>query len=117
MFNTNTKSRLGRKFLEVVESGRFQLPRAAGSREMELVELFKAQCRACTYHVGERPAQALHWSVPDGERDSESGEALHDDLLLAGALCGVLDEVDWPLPGGGGTLIQGKDPLDVKEGF
>ena len=117
VFNTKTKSRLGRKFLEVVESGRFQLPRAAGSREMELVELFKAQCRGCTYQVGERPAQALRWSVPDGERDPESGELLHDDLLLAGALCGALDEVDWPLPGGGGTLIQGKDPLDVNEGF
>jgi hypothetical protein len=118
-FNTLTKSRLGWGFVEVVESGRFHLPRAAEAQAEKLVDLFRAQCRACQYRVGQRPAQALHWGVPEGARDPSSGELLHDDLLLAAALCARLDNVDWPLaanPDSGG-VIQAKDPLEGNERF
>ncbi len=118
-FNTMTKSRLGWNFVEVVESGRFQLPRAADLQAEALVELFRAQCRGCQYRVGQRPAQALHWGVPEGAKNPHGGETLHDDLLLAAALCARLDSVDWPPsanPGESG-IIQGSDPLDRRERF
>ncbi len=116
-FNTLSKSRLGWRFIEVIESGRFSLPRAEGQRGEELVELLRAQARGCAYHVGQRPAQALHWGVPEGARHPATGKPLHDDLLLAAALVARLDNVEWPLEGGAVGIIQGKDPLDQKERF
>jgi hypothetical protein len=118
-FNTLTKSRLGWSFLDVVESGRFQLPRTAEMQAEELVELFRAQCRGCQYRVGQRPAQALHWGVPESARHPATGQLLHDDLLLAAALCARLDGLDWPPAGGrsGSGIIQGSDPLRSNERF
>ena len=117
-FNTLTKSRLGWQFIEVVESGRFRLPRASEPHAEELLELLRSQFRACQYQVSQRQTQALHWGVPEGARDALTGKPVHDDLLLASALSARLDRVEWPMVGGEGSgIIQGKDPLSQKERF
>lgn len=118
-FNTLSKSRLGYGFLEVVETGRFHLPRGAPAQAEGLLDLFRAQCRACQYQVGQRPAQALHWGVPEHARDPITGDLLHDDLLLAAALCSRLDDVDWPpaAHAEGAGIIQARDPLEGQDGF
>lgn len=117
VFNAQTKSRLGLNFIEVVESGRFRLPRAADSRAEELVELLRAQLRACQYQVGARSSQSMRWGVAENARHPATNALLHDDLLLAAALCAQLDKVEWPLVGGGSGIIQGRDPLEGKEKF
>jgi hypothetical protein len=117
-FNTLTKSRLGWQFIEVVESGRFRLPRASEQHAEDLLELLRSQFRACQYQVSGRQTQALRWGVPEGARDPLTGRLIHDDLLLAAALSARLDRVEWPMVGGEGSgIIQGKDPLAQKERF
>jgi hypothetical protein len=59
----------------------------------------------------------MRWSVPEGTRDPATSEMVHDDLILAAALVGVLEEQAW---GGGGSamVIQGVDPLaEMDKGF
>jgi len=46
----------------------------------------------------------MRWGVPDGTHDPQTGELMHDDLVLSAALCAVLDGEEWT--GGGGTLIR-----------
>ncbi len=116
-FNAASKSRLGWDFLGVIELGRFRLPRAGGSRELALVDQLRAQMRACAYVLGGGPAEALHWAVPETARDPRSGELLHDDLLMAAALCARLDALDWPAEGMRTQVIAGRDPLAGKMEF
>ncbi len=113
-FNAASKTRLGWDFLGLIEMGRFRLPQAAGSREAALVERLRAQMRACTYQLGGGPAQSLHWSVPETARDPASGDLLHDDLLMAAALCSRLDALDWRAAGGRTGVIPAGDPLAGK---
>lgn len=110
-FNAASKTRLGWDFLGLIEMGRFQLPQAAGSREAALVERLRAQMRACTYQLGGGPAESLHWSVPETARDPANGELLHDDLLMAAALCSRLDAQDWRAAGDRTGVIPAGDPL------
>jgi len=116
LFQAQSKSRLGLGFIEVVESGRFRLPRPLEPHAEALVELFRAQCRACRMQPGERMTQAMRWGVPEGARHPQSGGLLHDDLLLAAALCAHLDRLEWPT-GSGAGIIQGRDPLEEKLSF
>ena len=39
----------------------------------------------------------MKWGVPDGTRDPETGELVHDDLLISVALCAALDAQEWGL--------------------
>ena len=58
----------------------------------------------------------MKWGVPDGTRDSASGDLIHDDLVISVALCSVLDECEWGR--GDSTLIHASDPLkDLGEVF
>ncbi len=59
----------------------------------------------------------MSWGVPDGARDAESGELVHDDLVISAALSAVLEDQDWP-PGQPTAIIRGRDPLeDMDKGF
>lgn len=116
-FNPASKSRLGWSFINLVEAGRFKLPRTPGSGEAERVDLLRAQCRACTFEIYGGPARLLRWSVPDAARHPQTGALLHDDLLLSAALCAVLDETTWPEPVSDAGIIRAKDPLQEKAGF
>jgi len=52
----------------------------------------------------------MRWGVPDGTRDSATGEQVHDDDLITAALCHELDKLDWytPLPS---VWATPKDPM------
>lgn len=119
VFSSASKSDLGYRFLEVVESGRFHLPQADEGRAQALVERFLAQCRGCTYEVDASPHQRLRWGVPEGARHPGGGGYLHDDLLMAGALCALLDRMAWGWSGAVSAqagIIPARDPLKELDG-
>jgi hypothetical protein len=114
--NAANKSRLGWDFVAAVETGRFRLPRSpagtgasASGEEGRLLERLRAQMRACAAEIGPGEAKPLRWSVPENARGPD-GELLHDDLMVAAALCTTLDAIDWAGPGGS-WMVQGQDPL------
>jgi hypothetical protein len=103
VFSQASKSRLGWSFLALCDAGRyreFQPPHA----------LFWEQARACRFELLPGPGRILRWGVPDGARDPLTGRILHDDALLSAALCTLLDEVAWTVPGGT-RIIPARDPL------
>jgi hypothetical protein len=108
-FNAASKSKLGWDFLSVVETGRFKDHAPDGS--VEQAEFWR-QVEACQMEVLPGAERRMRWSVPDGTRDSLSGEPLHDDLLLSAALVALLDDRPWPLAAGGNVLLPGRDPLE-----
>jgi hypothetical protein len=58
----------------------------------------------------------MRWGVPDGTRDPQTGELVHDDLVLSAALCSVLDQQVWGLAES--LVIHSLDPLaDLRETF
>jgi hypothetical protein len=121
LFSQSSKSKLGWEFLGVVDSGRFkdwvEAPVGDGM-SAALQELFFVQAQHCQYQVLPGPGKVLRWSVPDGFRDPESGELLHDDLLISAALVAVLDGLDWALTMPG-WVVPRRDPLVEmdREGF
>ena len=46
----------------------------------------------------------LRWGVPDGTRDPATGELIHDDHLVAAALVAELDDQEWTIYRGGGSV-------------
>jgi hypothetical protein len=53
----------------------------------------------------------MRWGVPDGTRDAVSGEPVHDDDLMTGAMCSILDRLEWYVPTEPG-FVYAKDPLE-----
>lgn len=110
IFNAASKSKLGWDFLAVVDTGRWKdyAPPDA---------LFFRQCSLVQYQILPGPARQLRWSVPEAMRDPQSGELVHDDLVLSAALVGVIDGVKWSAPAET-VIIPSIDPLnELDEGF
>jgi hypothetical protein len=76
-----------------------------------LQRLFFRQAEGCRYEVLPGPGKTLRWSVAEAQRDAESGELLHDDLLISAALCAVLDVLEWRLGEARSEVIEAEDPL------
>lgn len=123
VFSSRSKSELGYGFLAVVDSGRFKDWTVGGGPTTEasrppssvLRRQFERELDACEYEIVEGPQKLMRWSVAPNARDPESGEVLHDDLLMSAALCGVLDQQAWSLPGG--FVVQARDPItDIDRG-
>jgi hypothetical protein len=113
-FSNASKSELGWRFLDVVDSCRWQEPvfeDLPGDDQLRYQNQFFAQLAACQFEVKNDAKQTMHWGVPDGSRDPVSGELLHDDWVLSAALCAVLEKREWGLPANP-ILIQGVDPLE-----
>jgi hypothetical protein len=91
IFSSASKSKLGWNFLSAIETGRFK-DFAPGDR---LQDKFFKQLEFVVQSVAAGPGHLLSWSVPDGTRDPETGELLHDDLVLSAALCTALDDRSW----------------------
>lgn len=112
VFTAKSKSDLGWNFLAVCDTGRFKdhVQDGKGWR------LFWQQIENVQYEALDN--KRLRWSVPDGTRDSSTGELVHDDLVISAALCSELDQQEWS-PGGPTLVVMGRDPLDDmdKEGF
>ena len=123
VFTSSSKSKLGWDFLGICDTGRWKeaktapRPYSQQGRGQELQAEFFRQCTYCEYVVLDGPGKLMRWGVPDGTRDTATGEPLHDDLLISAALCSVLDEQEWSLPGET-FIIQRQDPLaELDEGF
>jgi hypothetical protein len=84
----------------------------AGMETLGLQDLFWREVTACEGVVQAGPGQLLRWGVPDGRRDTQTGEVLHDDLLVSAALCVVLDNE--PVGRAVSVVIP---PKDIFEGF
>lgn len=108
-FTAASKARLGSGFLAVIETGRFSY--FAGDDED--ARAFWRECAYCAYSVPDGEGaidRRMTWGVPDGQRDAVTGERVHDDRLVAAALCAALDDQPWPVYTGGGTITEGRTP-------
>jgi hypothetical protein len=113
LFNGSTKSQLGWDFLSIVETGRFKDYSPADRDQEEFI----LQLSACQMEIKPGPEHKIQWGVPDGTRDSSTGELLHDDWILSAALCGVLDAQEWAVTGPA-LVVRAQDPLEtMDEGF
>ncbi len=116
VFSAASKSKLGWDFLAVCDTGRFREALWEGLPGADLSAAFWREVRACAFSVTPGPEQHLRWGVPEGARDPQSGEPLHDDLLISAALCAVLDAQPWS-PHGEPVLIRARDPLAERPRF
>jgi hypothetical protein len=103
VFTQKSKSDLGWDFLAIIETGRYKDYAPADPE-------FWRQARACQSMVLEGPGKLMRWSVPDGTRDPETGELVHDDLLVSAALIAALDDREWSVSGPP-VVVPGRDPL------
>ena len=109
-FTSGSKSDLLWSFLGIVDSGRYQdfAPPDAD---------FWREVRHCEFRIVPGPEKRVRWGVPDGRRDTHSGQLVHDDRLISAAMCAVLDSQEWSHPGGG-FVVEAQDPLDeMDRGF
>lgn len=118
-FSSAAKSRLGWDFLAVCDAGRWKEPAiAAGDHaSLALQTEFWQQCEYCECRVLDGPGKLMRWGVPNGKRHRETGEILHDDLLISAALSAELDKHTWQasLPS---VIVQAPDVLDdLDEGY
>lgn len=109
LFTAASKSRLGWDFLAVVDTGRFQdhAPDPADGEQ----PVFWREVQHCQMQVQAGAAKTMRWGVPEGCSDPQSGEKVHDDLLISAAMCALLDGMRWGGVSAGG-FIQAADPLD-----
>ncbi len=115
VFSARSKSDLGWDFISVIETGRYKEPKIEtrvsvyDSRLSALSSLFWKQVEYCQSTVLDGPGKVMQWGVPDGTRDPETGETLHDDLVISAALCAVLDKQPWGVAES--RIITQSDPL------
>ena len=108
-FSSKTKSDMGYRFLAAVDSGRFK--DLAGEHDADgLAAQMQGEMEHCAYEIKIGPAKTMAWGVPDGIRD-ESGNLVHDDLLIGAAMLTELDGEAWPLVSETSVVIQGVDPM------
>jgi hypothetical protein len=98
------KSDLGWDFLSVVETGRFKMFRDDASRDWSW---FWQQVDECRYEVSEGESKRMQWGVED--------PTVHDDLVIAAALCAEFDKLKWVVPGKS-VVIEAGDVLDEIDG-
>ena len=107
-FSAKVKSELGYGFIGIIESGRY--------REYHpFDEKLRMQMEKCRSEIVPGPAKFMRWGVPDGRWDRASGELVHDDDLMTGAMCTILDRMDWR-PALGAVWTKPKDLLEGVDG-
>jgi muconolactone delta-isomerase len=119
VFSAKSKSDLGWSFLSLIDSGRLQdflWDEGHPVEFKQLQELFFCQLSHCLYEILPGPEKRIQWGVPEGARDVESGDLIHDDLAISAAMLSLLDDKTWSLPGPT-AIVQAADPLDDMKGF
>jgi hypothetical protein len=112
VFTATSKAALGSGFLAVVETVRFK----HYADDDEDARAFWREAEHTQYSVPEGEGaidRRMRWGVPDGTRDGATGEWVHDDRIIAAALCAVLDEQEWNVYQGGGTVTTGDKVLGI----
>ena len=89
-FNVAVKSDIGYRLISIVNTGRLRLH--AFPRQVEL------QYEHARAEVLPGAAKHMRWGVPEGARDKQTGDLIHDDYLMADALTAKLDALDWHTP-------------------
>jgi hypothetical protein len=87
-FTAKLKSELGYGFIGLVESGRYREYHPFPDR-------LRLQLDKCRAEIVPGPGKLMRWGVPDGTRDKRTGELVHDDDLITGAMCSLLDRMEW----------------------
>lgn len=100
-FSAKVKSDLGWQFLAAIETGRF--------RDCCPSDVVDRQYLACQSEVLIGPGKLMRWGVPDGTR-GEDGLFIFDDHVLADALVGQLDALQWFVPSET-SIIEAADVL------
>ena len=109
-FTSKSKSEMGYRFLAAIDSGRFK--DLSGEEDVDgLAAQMQGEMEYCEYEIKIGPAKTMAWGVPDGARD-ESGNLVHDDLLMGAAMFTELDGEAWPMVTGSSAVIQGVDPIE-----
>ena len=108
-FSSKTKSDLGYRFLAAIDSGRFKDLSGKGDQG-GLAAQMQGEMEHCEYKIKIGPAKTMVWGVPDSTRD-ESGNLVHDDLLIGAAMFTELDGEAWPVMTESSAVIQGVDPI------
>jgi len=108
-FTQKSKSDLGWGFLAVIETARYQEHAQATGTLAKLQTTFWQQCTSAFSEILSGPNRIMRWSVPDGTRDPETGEQVHDDLLISAAMCALLDQLE--LGTAESDVIEAQDPL------
>ena len=103
-FSAKVKSELGYGFIGLIESGRYL-------EYHPFPESLRIQLDRCKSEIVPGPAKLMRWGVPDGARDQASGEAVHDDDLITGAMCSILDRLEWYVSTPTG-IVEGGNPLE-----
>jgi hypothetical protein len=108
-FTAKLKSELGYGFIGIVESGRY--------REYQpFPDKLRLQLEKCRSEIVPGPSKSMRWGVPDGTRDAVSGELVHDDDLMTGAMCTLLDRMEWYTPTEP-LIVPGRDPLEEMDRY
>jgi hypothetical protein len=109
IFNGATKSKLGWDFLAIVDTGRWKEfsggpdgdkdKSAAADNCHQLQTQFWSELAAVQYEILTGPNKTMRWSVPDYTRNPDTGDPIHDDLVISAALAAILDtEIEWYIP-------------------
>ncbi|NPV77509.1 MAG: hypothetical protein HPY59_14205 [Anaerolineae bacterium] len=115
-FTASSKSKLAWDFLAIIDAGRWKEP-ALSEQDPAFTRLFFKQLAFIQYEILPGPQKTIRWSVPEGLRDTESGDLVHDDLVMSSALSGALDALPWAAPGQA-IVIPSQDPLkELDRGF
>ena len=119
VFSSKSKSDLAWSFLSLIDSGRLKdyAPVEQHPAEFEQLQaLFFTQLAHCQYEIQPGPEKRIQWGVPAHTRDLNSGDLIHDDLVISAALLSTLDSQTWSLPGPA-AIVQASDPLTDMKGF
>ena len=108
-FTSKVKSELGYGFIGLIESGRYL-------EYHPFPESLRIQLDKCQAEIVPGPAKLMRWGVLDGARDKASGEPVHDDDLITGAMCSILDRLEWYTRFPTIFVESGIDPLKRMEG-
>lgn len=107
-FTATEKSDIGYQFLQIVETGRYR-------EYSPLDDTLLVQMEKCRSEVRPGASKLLAWGVPDGLRD-QTGQFLHDDLLVSASLCAILDRFQWAV-GSENQTVEQFDPLLRRQEF
>jgi len=118
VFNASSKSKLGWDFLAMVDGRRWLEFASCNTMQKTMQEAFFQQLRFTEMNLPPGSGKSLRWSVPDGTRDPQSGEVLHDDWVLSAALATQLDNQPLATMNQTMAIAAAADPLvELDYGF
>jgi hypothetical protein len=116
IFSSKSKSDLGWRFLSVVDAGLYQDYSTDITYLSDLQSVFFNQLKYCTYEIIPGPSKTLRWSVPDGTKDLETDQFIHDDFIISAAMLTLCEDHDIIMQSDT-LVVPASDPLDNMRSF